>query len=81
MRGGIAVNRRLYFQEPVSWDIDDLRLLSAIFAVGQPVGLGPGLWFYQEQCDRAACPAERRVIDPLTKSPLLPVLSVMFSAV
>jgi hypothetical protein len=33
-----------HFREPVSWDIDDLRLLSAIF-VGQPVGLGPGLCF------------------------------------
>src|ERR1039458_4861614 len=34
----------LHFREPVSRDIDDLRLLSAIF-VGQPVGLGPGLCF------------------------------------
>ena len=33
-----------HFREPVSWDIDDLRLLSAMF-VGQPVGLGPGLCF------------------------------------
>ena len=33
-----------HFREPVAWDIDDLRLLSAIF-VGQPVGLGPGLCF------------------------------------